>query len=150
MASTQDGMLDRLTVADVMLRRPKTLPAGATVAQARAAFLDDHVHLLLLVDGQDRLTGTLQRDDIPDSAAGTERTIGYLSTAADRTVGPALCAEDARQLLLAAGQRRRAVVDPGGRLIGLLALKRRLTGFCSAADVASRAAEREGLLASGR
>ena len=36
------------------------------------------------------------------------------------------------------GQRRRAVVDDSGRLLGLLCLKQRLTGFCSDDDVAAR------------
>jgi hypothetical protein len=53
-------------------------------------------------------------------------------------VPPHLPAEEAHQLLLSTGQRRRAVVDHSGRLLGLLCLKRRLTGFCSDNDVAAR------------
>ncbi len=41
-------------------------------------------------------------------------------------------------MLLARGRRRLAVVDERGALLGLLCLKRRLTGFCSDADVAAR------------
>jgi hypothetical protein len=37
---------------------------------------------------------------------------------------------------------RLAVVDDDGVLTGLLCLKRKLTGFCTDADVAARAAER--------
>jgi hypothetical protein len=42
---------------------------------------------------------------------------------------------------VARGERRRAVIDADGRLLGLLCLKSRLTGFCSDSDVAARAAE---------
>ena len=38
--------------------------------------------------------------------------------------------------------RRLAVVDPQGRLLGLLCLKRSRRGFCSAEDVAERDRER--------
>ncbi|GLY17070.1 CBS domain-containing protein [Kineosporia rhizophila] len=133
------GELVGLLVADVLLQRPKTLPAGATVAQARAAFDDDHVHMLLLVEADERLAGTLVRDDLADAAAGAALAHASLQ---ERTLSASLSAEEARQVLVAAGQRRRAVVDTDGRLVGLLCLKRRLTGFCSDRDVASRAAER--------
>jgi len=40
------------------------------------------------------------------------------------------------------GRRRLAVVDPGGRLAGLLCRKRSGRGFCSDEGVAARAADR--------
>ena len=146
MAGTPAGPLRRgaalegLTVADVLLRRPKTMPADATVAQARQSFRDDHVHMLLLVTAG-RLTGTLQREDLPDAApeAGAAQRFAELD---QRTFEASLPAEQARQLLLAQGQRRRAVIDEQGRLVGLLCLKRRQTGFCSDNDVSARAADR--------
>jgi CBS domain-containing protein len=127
-------------VVDVVVRLPKTLGQDATVAEARAAFTDDHVHMLLLTDGG-RLVGTLVLGDLVACAADESPASRY-ATLEGRTVAPHLPAEDARQLLLASGQRRSAVVDESGRLLGLLCLKRRLTGFCSDADVAARAAER--------
>ncbi len=42
--------------------------------------------------------------------------------------------------LIHRGLRRLAVVDDNGLLMGLLCLKRKLTGFCSDADVAARGA----------
>jgi CBS domain-containing protein len=125
---------------DLVVRLPKTMGPGATVAEARAAFADDHVHMLLLTDAG-RLLGTLLPGDLGDSAADDSPASDH-ATLDDRTVSPSLPAEDARLLLLASGQRRRAVVDGSGRLLGLLCLKRRRTGFCSDADVAARAAER--------
>ncbi|GAB3279904.1 CBS domain-containing protein [Kineosporia babensis] len=130
-----------LQVGDVLVRMPKTLPTGVTVPQALAEFDDDHVHMLLLVAPDGTLAGTLVRDDLPDAANGP--ALAY-ATLDGRTLEATLSAEEARQQLLAAGQRRRAVVDDAGRLIGLLCLKRRRTGFCSDANVASRAAERSG------
>jgi hypothetical protein len=50
--------------------------------------------------------------------------------------------EAARSHLVATGQRRLAVVDRAGTLLGLLCLKRTGDGFCSDRDVASRAAAR--------
>lgn len=138
--STQaSGEFAAALVADVLLQRPKTLPAEATLAQAQAAFDDDHVHMLLLVGPHERLVGTLVRDDLAGATAGAALEYASLH---ERTLSASLSADEARQVLVAAGQRRRAVVDNNGRLVGLLCLKRRLTGFCSDRDVASRAAER--------
>jgi CBS domain-containing protein len=147
MAGTSAGSLrrgaslDGLKVADVLIRRPKTLPPDATVAQARQAFEDDHVHMLLLVSDADELIGTLVRTDLPDGTADGHPARPY-AVLNERTLNANLDAEAARHLLLARDERRRAVVDNDGRLLGLLCLKRRRTGFCSEDDVSSRAAER--------
>jgi CBS domain-containing protein len=131
--------LSGVTVADVVVRLPKTLAPDASVADARAVLEDDHVHMLLLtVDGI--LVGTLVRDDLagaePDAPARTHAVL------AGRTVAPDVPAEEAWRLLVGRRLRRLAVVDATGRLVGLLCLTRRLTGFCSDADVAARAADR--------
>lgn len=128
------------TVGEVVVRRPKTLPAGTSVEQARACFADDHVHMLLLTESG-RLLGTLVRDDLAAGIAGTDPALLH-SRMTGRTIGADVPAEDARRLLLSRGQRRLAVVDTDGALIGLLCLKRRFTGFCADSDVAARAAER--------
>lgn len=130
------------TVADVVVRMPKTLGRRTTVAQARAAFENDHVHMLLITDGG-ILLGTLVRADLLETAAEDEPALAY-AVLEGRTIEPGLSAEQARRQLVDGGERRRAVVDETGRLIGLLCLKRRRTGFCSEADVAARAAERAG------
>ena len=131
-----------LTVADVVVTRPKTLPAHATVAEAQLALADDHVHLLLLTEGR-RLLGTLVRDDLPVPALGPEPALP-LARLGGRTLPAGTPADEALALLAAAGQRRRAVVDDAGHLVGLLCLKRRGTGFCSDADVAARGADLPG------
>ncbi|MGW7532463.1 CBS domain-containing protein [Amycolatopsis sp. NPDC054798] len=124
------------TVGEVLVRLPKTLPLDTSVGQARTCFADDHVHLLLLTGGG-KLMGTLAREDLPPELDGSALALTH-SRMAGRTIPADLPAEEARQLLLARGQRRFAVVDDTGALLGLLCLKRRRTGFCSDADVAAR------------
>jgi CBS domain-containing protein len=131
-------MLD-VNVADVALRLPKTLRAETTVADAYEAFADDHVHMLLLTTSG-RLLGTLLRADLDAADDGDDLALAY-AVLAGRTLAPTCDAEDARRLLVARGERRRAVVDRDGRLLGLLCLKRLEAGFCSEADIAGRAAE---------
>ena len=92
---------------------------------------------MLLLTDNGRLLGALVAYDLP--ASGTDDApVSDYATLEGRILPPHLPAEDARQLLLSTGQRRRAVVDDSGRLLGLLCLKQRLTGFCSDDDVAAR------------
>ncbi len=123
----------------MVLRLPKTLSPATTVAQAAAAFDDHHVHMLLITDEDGRLVGTLVRDDLSED--NVDRAVLALDRAVlrDRTISPDTPAEEALQLLLARGERRIAVIDEDGRLVGLLCLKRRLNGFCSDSDVLERA-----------
>lgn len=128
------------TATDAMVSSPKTWPGGTTVAEARAAFTDDHVHMLLLVsDGV--LLGTLVRDDLLGHARLAAAAL-QLATLRDRTTRPEQPIEEVRQQLIATGHRRLAVVDDGGRLLGLLCLKRDLVGFCSDSGVSARATDR--------
>ena len=123
------------TVSEVMLRHPTTLPIHASIADARAALSNDHVHVVLLTEGG-RLGGTLTRTDLPP--AGSEGPALSWSTLSGRTVSPETPTHVVQNLLIDRGLRRVAVVDAAGSLLGLVCLKRRRTGFCSEADVASR------------
>lgn len=128
------------TVADVVVRHPKTLDAASTVGAARAQLADEHVHMVLLTrDGV--LLGTLVRADL----AGADESAPALARAvlAGRTIAATVRADDALRVLVGRDERRRAVVDDLGRLVGLLCLKRRANGFCSDRDVAARHADRE-------
>lgn len=127
------------TVLDVVVRWPKTMPPDATVAQARAALADDHVHMLLIT-AEGRLVGTLVRADLPPEVPDDDPAIER-ATLQGRTVGPDVATEEVRELLVSRGQRRLAVVAQDGSLLGLLCLKRKLTGFCSDADVRARAGD---------
>ncbi|GAB6897253.1 CBS domain-containing protein [Kineosporia succinea] len=124
------------TVGDLVVRHPKTLPAGITVGQARAAF-GDHVHMLLLTE-HGVLRGTLVREDLTGDAGSPALDRARLE---GRTIPADVPADQARELLVRRGARRLAVVDDTGHLLGLLCLKRRLHGFCSDADVEARAAD---------
>ncbi|QWZ09950.1 hypothetical protein KRR39_09595 [Nocardioides panacis] len=126
--------------AEVMLRRPKTLSARASVAEVRAALADDHVHMVLLTDGAS-LVGTLVGADLPPQAPAAAPALSW-SRLLERTVPPDAAAETVQALLVERGLRRMAVVDHEGTLLGLMCLKRSRTGFCSDDDVASRARSR--------
>ncbi len=121
------------TVAEVMLRRPKVLPVGAAVGQVRATFEDDHVHMVLLTRGS-LLCGTVVRGDVPDTASNAQKAVCFAHLTG-RTVPATAPADAVLQWLVARQQRRLAVVDDDGLLVGLLCLKARGTGFCSDADV---------------
>jgi predicted transcriptional regulator len=127
---------------DAMVRRPKVHAPSLTVGDCAAAFADDHVHMVLLVE-DNRLIGTLARGDVPAHAAPTEAALPYASSRG-RTVGPYEAVDGLRTAMLASGVRRLAVVDEHGCLMGLLCLKHHLGGFCSDGDVAARAADRSG------
>ena len=132
--------LTGLTVKDVMVTAPATMRPTATVADARAFFEDDHVHMALITTGG-RLLGTLVRADLDDRDDDTAPALSR-SRLHGRSVALDEPAEDVRVRLIALGLRRLAVVDDTGALTGLLCLKRKLTGFCTDADVTARAAER--------
>jgi CBS domain containing-hemolysin-like protein len=137
------------TVGEVMVTRPKSLPGDATVGEVMDVFDDDHVHMVLLVEGG-ILRGTLERPDLTaalrSDSAPERHSMGRpalpLASLSGRTVPSTMPVLTAWELLLARRSRRSAVVDERGALLGLLCLKRRLTGFCSDADVAARAVGR--------
>jgi CBS domain-containing protein len=136
------------TVADVMVTIPWTHGVDLSVAQAREAFTDSHVHMLLLTD-DGLLRGALLREDL---VADLDPDLPALRVAAlsGRTVHPDTPLERAVELVQQRGSRRLAVVDDDRRLVGLLCLKKSLDGFCSDADVRSRAREHGGLRRLGR
>ena len=123
-----------------MLRHPMVCSAALTTAQAVEAFADDHLHVLLVLDG-DTLLAVVERGDL--LGVRDPATPAWLAgRLAGRTVGPDRALEPTRRHLVRSGSRRLAVVDTDGRLLGLLCLKRTGLGFCSDADVRARAEER--------
>ncbi len=123
------------SVRDVMLGSPKTLPADASLAQARESLENAHVHMVLLTSGP-ILVGTVVRSDLPPSAT-TGPALPW-SRLTGRTVPPDALTAGVHEFLVERDLRRVAVVAADGALLGLLCLKRRRTGFCSEADVAAR------------
>lgn len=136
--------VETVRVDDAVLRRPKTLGAGATVGDVRA-LLGDHVHAALLVDGS-RLVGVVVREDLgeaPGAAPDGEPALP-LARLEGRTVRSGTPLGDAQRLLGVSGLRRLAVVDDAGVLVGLLCRKRRGDGWCTDAGVEARRRERAG------
>jgi CBS domain-containing protein len=64
-------------VAEVMIKRPKTLTSGATVSDARRLFENPRVQICPLVEDDGRLVGELHRGLIPDSADGEAPARAY-------------------------------------------------------------------------
>ena len=137
-------------VTELMLRSPIVLAASEPLHEVRRVFDSSHVHMVLLTaSGRvgDRLLGTLVRADLPSAGAEPSDPDAPGSALAHarlkgRTVRAAVAAEDARRAMQASGDRRLAVVEDDGRLLGLLCLKRSWDGFCTDAGVAERRAAR--------
>ncbi|MFY0405825.1 hypothetical protein [Solicola sp. PLA-1-18] len=138
-----DGAVpDRRTVGEAMLTGPATHGPDVTVEAAWTALADPHRHLLLLVSGH-RLVGTLDRGDLEAAGSPSEPALRH-ATLVDRTVGVHEPLAVVHAEMVVRGQRRRAVVDAEGRLLGLLCLKSSGSGFCSDDGVAARRWERLG------
>lgn len=128
------------TAADAAIRFPKQLTTSATVGELRRLFEDEHVHAALLVeDGV--LISVIQRSDLNNLMAH-DTPVSGLGQLSGRIIDGQKSLESAYRLMIAAGQRRLAVIDPLGRLLGLLCLRRSRTGFCADGDVRERQRER--------
>lgn len=131
------GRPARPTVGQAMITAPKICELVTTVEQAREFFIDDHVHVLLIVNNG-VLCAVVQRDDLTDQTTPTSPVVraGRLG---GRIVSPDIDLEAVLTWMLAHQRRRLAVVNPRLRLLGLLCLKKSLRGFCSDTDVTARA-----------
>jgi CBS-domain-containing membrane protein len=119
-----------LLVRDVMVRRPKTLPAQATVAELRAHFENPRVRTALLADGG-RFAGAVAPEELPADAPGSEPARAHARSDLP-TVGPDATMADAVALLDSRGDNRLIVLDEDGETIaGLLCLDKPGTGFCT-------------------
>jgi CBS domain-containing protein len=129
---------ERLLVRDVMVRRPKTMPARSSVADLRAHFENPHVRTALLAD-EGRFAGAIAPEELPDGADGSEPARAYATTDVP-TVGPDANMADALELMERRGDRRLVVVDADGEtLVGLLCLDRTGTSFCVDTPAAAHA-----------
>jgi len=117
-----------LQVKDVMVRRPKTLGADATVADLREQFTNPRVQCALLADGG-RFVGAISPAELPEIAGADEPARAYARSDVP-TLGPDAPMTEAIALLEARGDFRLVVID-GEALAGLLCLDRRGTTFCT-------------------
>jgi CBS domain-containing protein len=117
-------------VREIMVSRPKTLPAGATVAAVRRLFENESVRTALLVDGS-RFAGALERGDVPAAAAADEPATRFVHEE-PATVGPEQPAREAVAAMTSLGTRRLVVLgEDGVTLCGLVCLTADLEAFCS-------------------
>jgi hypothetical protein len=125
-----------VTVADCVVTHPTVHDYRTTVGELRALFLDDHIHMALLLDGR-RLVTAVERADL---AAGVsdEARASLVGTLIGRAVDPRAPAAATLASMRASGRRRLAVTLDDGTLVGLLCLKASGDGFCSDVDVANR------------
>ena len=120
---------ETLTVAEVMLKRPKTLPVDATVADLRRLFEHSAVRTVLLVDGE-AFAGTVERSDVADDADDGAPAGAFARLDADR-VGPDALVRDAMPRLERSSEGRLVVVaEDGSTLRGLLCLRSGHESFC--------------------
>ena len=127
----RDDAAGRL-VRDVMVSRPKTLPADATVGDLRAQFRNPRVQTALLAD-EGRFAGAIAPDELPVGADADEpaRTYAHIDVP---TLPPDATMAEAIALLDERGDFRLVVLDGDGdaaTLAGLLCLDRRGTTFCT-------------------
>jgi predicted transcriptional regulator len=126
---TRDAAVEML-VRDVMVRRPKTLPADSTVGELRAHFENPRVRTALLADGG-RFAGAIAPEELPAAAPDSDRAGAHARTDLPR-VGPDATMADALALLDTRGENRLLVLEDDGETIaGLLCLDQSGTGFCT-------------------
>jgi len=125
-----------VTVADCVVTHPTVHDCRATVGELRTLFLDDHIHMALLLDGQ-RLVSAVERDDL-EVAFDDEAPARVVGTLLGRAVSPGEPAAATLASMRESGRRRLAVASDDGTLVGLLCLKASGAGFCSDDDVESR------------
>jgi predicted transcriptional regulator len=117
-------------VRDVMVRRPKTMPADATVAELREHFTNPRVQTALLADGG-RFAGAIAPSELPDDAPPTDPARSYARVDVP-TMGPDATMADALALMDSRGDHRLVVLDgDGATLVGLLCLDRTGASFCT-------------------
>ena len=129
MAKIARSAAAELSVAEVMLSRPKTLPHDSSVADLRRLFSNPHVRTALLVDGE-RYVGTVERSTVTASIGDDEPASSFVGPAP--TIGVDEPITTAYQLLDSNADGRVVVLDRDGiALRGLLCLDSSRSSFCS-------------------
>jgi CBS domain-containing protein len=122
-----------LTVADVMLRHPKTLPSGASVGDVREVLERPSVQMVLLAD-DGVFRGAIA--ELPDDAVRDEPALPF-ADASPTFLRPDDTATTAFSVTEAHPHRRVVVLDEGNALVGLVCLDQTRTRFCGGGRGAS-------------
>jgi CBS domain-containing protein len=118
-----------LTVGEVMIARPKTLPGDALVSDVRRAFAQPSVRTVLLAENG-MFRGAIERDRLPEDASSDAPAVSYADTD-PVTATPAMRIPEAIALLERRSEPRLIVLDEdGATLRGLLCLHRGSGSFC--------------------
>jgi hypothetical protein len=120
-----------------MITWPSTHAATCSLGEIARYFRDDHVHMALITAADGFLVTTIIRSDLGGQLPGWIPAAEF-GTLAGRTAGPADDLTAAAVRLTSTLQRRLAVVDDAGRLVGLLCLKKNGSGFCSDENIRQR------------
>jgi len=129
---------DRSTAWNVAIRPPDVLPASATVEDVRDYFSrSEKVHLALVLDDGNRLLTTVLRTEV-SSALRPDQPAVLLGRIRGRTIPRSLPADALEPAMDASGERRLAVVDTNGRLLGLVCRKASGARFCTDGGIEAR------------
>ena len=115
------------TVSDVMIWRPKTLPADATVGDVRRMLANEHVVMALLTEGA-RFCGAVTA--IPDNTTYDAPARAFADPA-PATIGPRESAAVAFERAAASDHGRLVVLDDDSTLLGLVSVSVDRHRFCT-------------------
>jgi CBS domain-containing protein len=117
-----------MTVAEVMVPIPKTLPADAVVRDVEAEFENPSVRVVVLTDGG-AFRGTIERDDLPPGQA--DEPASSYANAEPLSARPGMSMREAIALLEHCREPRLVVLDDdGATLRGMVCLSRSTNSFC--------------------
>lgn len=123
--------LTGLTARDVVHARAATVPAASTVGELRAYFTEHPSHRVAVLVDDVRFAGAVSQDALPAEADAAAPAVGFAAEVA--TIAADAPAADARDLGVAAAERRVVVVEPDGRYVGVVAINHRCDDFCGVA-----------------
>ena len=128
MPRTKISETEGLTARAVMHAQFSALPATATVGDVRAWFAQSAGRRVAFLADGERYAGSLTRAHV--AGDGDPRRPAAEVADDGPTVSPDAAASSGRDLALLTDSRRVAVVDDGGRLLGVVAVTSDLQSFC--------------------
>jgi CBS domain-containing protein len=119
----------RMTVGEVMIAKPKTVPGDVPIGEVRRAFEQPSVRTVLLAD-DGVFRGAIERDQLPDQALADVPAARYADPR-PATATPAMPIAEAIELLEQQAEPRLIVLDEDGTTLrGLLCFNRGSDEFC--------------------